>query len=131
MGYRRLTQVTGQSGTNERRDALAGLRSDGGGPSRYDLVVATSAFGLGIDYQHIRCVLHACIPETVNRWYQEVGRSGRDQHASVALLCPARSDWRVSPGSLVSRSLARTRLRNGGPTSGSAARPSRAGERSI
>ena len=95
VGYRRLTQVTGQSGTNERRDALAGLRSDGGGPSRYDLVVATSAFGLGIDYQHIRCVLHACIPETVDRWYQEVGRSGRDQHASVALLCPARSDWRV------------------------------------
>ena len=96
VGYRRLTQVTGQSGTNERRDALAGLRSDGDGPSRYDLVVATSAFGLGIDYQHIRCVLHACIPETVDRWYQEVGRSGRDQHASVALLCPARSDWRVA-----------------------------------
>jgi superfamily II DNA/RNA helicase len=96
VGYRRLTQVTGQSGTNERRDALAGLRSDGDGPSRYDLVVATSAFGLGIDYQHIRCVLHACIPETVDRWYQEIGRSGRDQHASVALLCPARSDWRVA-----------------------------------
>jgi ATP-dependent DNA helicase RecQ len=96
VGYRRLTQVTGQSGTDERRDALAGLRSDGDGPSRYDLVVATSAFGLGIDYQHIRCVLHACIPETVDRWYQEVGRSGRDQHASVALLCPARSDWRVA-----------------------------------
>lgn len=95
VGYRRLTKVTGQSGTNERRDALAGLRSDGESPSRYDLVVATSAFGLGIDYQHIRSVIHACIPETVDRWYQEVGRSGRDQHASVALLCPARSDWRV------------------------------------
>ena len=96
VGYRRLTQVTGQSRTDERRDALAGLRSDGDGPSRYDLVVATSAFGLGIDYQHIRSVLHACIPETVDRWYQEVGRSGRDQHASVALLCPARSDWQVA-----------------------------------
>ena len=96
VGYRRLTKVTGQSGMNERRDALSGLRSDGEGRSRYDLVVATSAFGLGIDYQHIRCVLHACIPETVDRWYQEVGRSGRDQHASVALLCPARSDWRVA-----------------------------------
>jgi ATP-dependent DNA helicase RecQ len=95
-GYRRLTQVTGQSGADERRDALAGLRSDGAGPSRYDLVVATSAFGLGIDYRDIRCVVHACIPETVDRWYQEVGRSGRDQHASVALLCPARSDWRVA-----------------------------------
>ena len=96
VGYRRLTQVTGLSGADERRDALAGLRSDGDGPSRYDLVVATSAFGLGIDYQHIRSVLHACIPETVDRWYQEVGRSGRDQHASVALLCPARSDWQVA-----------------------------------
>ena len=95
VGYRRLTQVTGDSGPADRRDALAGLRSDGSGPSRYDLVVATSAFGLGIDYQHIRSVLHACIPETVDRWYQEIGRSGRDQHASVALLCPARSDWQI------------------------------------
>ena len=96
VGYRRLTQVTGLSKADERRDALAGLRSDGDAPSRYDLVVATSAFGLGIDYPYIRSVLHACIPETVDRWYQEVGRSGRDQHASVALLCPARSDWRVA-----------------------------------
>ena len=96
LGYRRLTKVTGESGTDERRDALAGLRSDSGGPSRYDIVVATSAFGLGIDYQNIRSVVHACIPETVDRWYQEVGRSGRDQHASVALLCPARSDWRIA-----------------------------------
>ena len=96
MGYRRLTQVTGLSGESERRDALAGLRTDGDAPSRYDLVVATSAFGLGIDYGHIRSVVHACIPETVDRWYQEVGRSGRDGHASVALLCPAKSDWRVA-----------------------------------
>ena len=96
VGYRRLTQVTGLSKADERRDALAGLRSDGDAPSRYDLVVATSAFGLGIDYRYIRSVLHACIPETVDRWYQEVGRSGRDQHASVALLCPARSDWQVA-----------------------------------
>jgi superfamily II DNA/RNA helicase len=95
-GYRRLAEVTGLSGASERRDALAGLRTDGDSPSRYDLVVATSAFGLGIDYGHIRSVLHACIPETVDRWYQEVGRSGRDGHASVALLCPAKSDWTVA-----------------------------------
>ena len=56
------------------------------------MVIATSAFGLGIDYPGIRSVVHACVPETVDRWYQEVGRGGRDGNASVALLAPARGD---------------------------------------
>jgi hypothetical protein len=95
-GYSRITAVTGLSSTEERRDALAGLRTDAEGPSKYDLVVATSAFGLGIDYGHVRSVIHACIPETVDRWYQEVGRGGRDGNPSVALLCPSTDDWDVA-----------------------------------
>jgi ATP-dependent DNA helicase RecQ len=95
-GYSRVAAVTGLSTTEERRDVLWGLRAGGESDSKYDLVVATSAFGLGIDYGHIRSVVHACVPETVDRWYQEVGRSGRDGDVSVTVFCPASDDWKVA-----------------------------------
>ena len=37
--------------------------------------------------------MHACLPESLDRYYQEVGRSGRDGHASVSILIPAFEDW--------------------------------------
>ena len=63
-----------------------------------DLVVATSAFGLGIDYPHVRAVVHGCVPETFDRFYQEVGRGGRDGRTSLSLLLPSRSDVQLARG---------------------------------
>ena len=91
-GFRRVAVVTGRTVGQDRRDVLAGLRSGPDLVSKYDVVVATSAFGLGIDNEQIRSVVHACLPETVDRWYQEVGRAGRDAHASCAVLVPAWGD---------------------------------------
>ena len=85
-GYSRVATVTGRDPADERLDVIEGLTGSGGQATRYDVVVATSAFGLGLDYGRIRTVVHACVPETIDRFYQEVGRSGRDGQASMSLV---------------------------------------------
>ena len=90
-GYSRLAVVAGDSTPAERAAVLNGIRAKTS-EGAVDLVVATSAFGLGIDYSYIRTVIHACLPETADRWYQELGRSGRDGHISSEFLLTASGD---------------------------------------
>lgn len=84
LGIMRTGCVHGSTSNDERERVIGFWRA-----GEIDCVVATSAFGLGMDKSDIRAVIHACVPESLDRYYQEVGRSGRDGKASVSFLLPS------------------------------------------
>jgi ATP-dependent DNA helicase RecQ len=78
--------LTADERTRVQEDFMAG---------RIPVVVATNAFGMGIDKRDIRNIVHYDMPGTVEAYYQEIGRAGRDGRMSRAVLLHHASNRKI------------------------------------
>jgi len=91
-GHESFRIFTGKTCSEEREEILAAWNKD-----EIQVIVATSAFGVGVDKPNVRAVMHVSIPESFDRFYQEVGRGGRDGLSSTSVVLYSEDDLHGRP----------------------------------
>jgi Superfamily II DNA helicase len=82
IGITNLETFTGKTKSAERARII-----DDWSNNEIDLMIATSAFGVGVDKSDVRTVLHLYVPVNPNAYYQELGRGGRDGLPCLSVMC--------------------------------------------
>ncbi|MCX5772033.1 MAG: DNA helicase RecQ [Candidatus Hydrogenedentes bacterium] len=88
-GHKALPYHAGMDDAARKRNQEAFSREEA------DIVVATVAFGMGIDKSNVRYIVHAAMPKSIEHYHQETGRAGRDGLAADCWLLYSYSDFRV------------------------------------
>ncbi|WP_240374047.1 RecQ family ATP-dependent DNA helicase [Bacillus piscicola] len=94
----RAVHFHGDMAAAERQKMIQAFKNN-----EVDVVFATNAFGMGIDIPDIRVVIHFMIPESVEQYYQEVGRASRDGQASNAYLLYSNKNIQVKKTHFIDR----------------------------
>ena len=72
--------------------------------NKANIIFATNAFGMGIDIPDIRLVIHYMIPESVEQYYQEIGRAARDNKAARAIILYSNKNIQVRKNYFIDKS---------------------------
>lgn len=87
FGFSNLETFTGKTSSDERERLINDWVND-----KFDLMIATCAFGVGVDKKDVRTVLHLYVPSGPNQYYQECGRGGRDGLSCLAIMLYTNDD---------------------------------------
>lgn len=82
---------TGLTANDDRNKIIDKWKND-----EFSIMIATCAFGVGVDKKDVRTVLHLYIPDNASKYYQEAGRGGRDGKASLSVLLYIDEDFETS-----------------------------------
>ncbi len=82
IGITNVETFTGKTKADERSRIINEWSEN-----EFDIIVATSAFGVGVDKNDVRTVLHLYVPDNPNAYYQELGRGGRDGLPCLSVMC--------------------------------------------
>lgn len=102
-GYKALSFHGDMSG--KKRQEIIGQFKSG----EKEVIFATNAFGMGIDIPDIRKVIHFMIPESIEQYYQEIGRAGRDGNGAISYLLYSNKNVKVRKTHFINKSFPKDR----------------------